>query len=208
MSLEIWIAFVLASTIVLVIPGPTILTVISYSVAHGRKANGPLVAGVALGDATALCFSLLGLGSLLAASAMWFSIIKWCGGLYLLYLGIKLWRSGVAGVELERVATQFKPGKLFKDSYIVTALNPKSILFFVAFLPQFIDHRGDVGTQMWILATTFVVLAAVNAGLYGVFASSVRRVVTSQRSRKVFNRSGGGLLMAAGVWALFARRAV
>src|SRR6184192_410040 len=95
MALELWLGFVAASAVVLVIPGPTILTVISYSASHGNRANVALVAGVALGDSTALVMSLLGLGVLLAASAFWFTVVKWIGGLYLLYLGIKLLRSGV-----------------------------------------------------------------------------------------------------------------
>jgi threonine/homoserine/homoserine lactone efflux protein len=84
MSLELWLAFVAASAVMLVLPGPTILTVISYSIAHGRRANLPLVAAVALGDSTALVLSLLGLGALLATSATWFTVIKWVGGLFLL----------------------------------------------------------------------------------------------------------------------------
>ncbi len=86
MSIEIWFAFALASVALLAIPGPTILTVVSYSIAQGRRANIPLVAAVALGDSTALLFSLLGLGAVLATSAFWFTVIKWIGGLYLLYM--------------------------------------------------------------------------------------------------------------------------
>ena len=84
MSLELWLAFVAASAVLLVIPGPTILTVISYSLAHGRRANVPLVAAVALGDSTALALSLLGLGAVLASSAFWFTVVKSAGGLYLI----------------------------------------------------------------------------------------------------------------------------
>ena len=108
MSIELWFAFVAASAVLLIIPGPTILTVISYSMAHGRRANLPLVAAVALGDSTALVVSLLGLGALLATSAFWFTVVKWAGGLYLLYLGIKLFvnragHSSRAGLTMEAV---------------------------------------------------------------------------------------------------------
>ena len=206
MSMEIWLAYVVASTIVLVIPGPTILTVISYSVTHGRGANAPLVAGVALGDSTALCCSLLGLGTLLAASAFWFSVVKGIGGLYLLYLGIKLMRAGVSPLPLDPVQKRVSWKKLFGDSYLVTALNPKSMVFFIAFLPQFIDHHENTGLQMWLLAATFVVLATINATLYAVFASSIRARLASPRTRKGFNLAGGSLLCAAGIWALCAKR--
>ena len=165
MSVEIWLAFVAASAILLVIPGPTILTVISYSVAHGRRANVPLVAAVALGDSTALLLSLLGLGALLAASAFWFTAVKWAGGLYLVYLGVKLLRAGIATVEVAAPAVPDSRWRLFANTYVVTALNPKGMIFFVAFLPQFLDPAGDVRAQLWLLSITFVALATGNAAL-------------------------------------------
>ena len=111
MSIELWLAFVGASAILLVLPGPTILTVISYSVAHGRRANAALVAAVALGDSTALALSLVGLGALLATSAFWFTVVKWAGGLYLLYLGIKLLRAGASsGMPVAPAAARARAG--------------------------------------------------------------------------------------------------
>ena len=111
MSIQLWLAFVAASAILLIIPGPTILTVISYSIAHGRRANLPLVAAVALGDSTALVVSLLGLGALLATSAFWFTVVKWVGGLYLLYLGVKLLRAGITAAELAAPAAPQSRGR-------------------------------------------------------------------------------------------------
>jgi threonine/homoserine/homoserine lactone efflux protein len=208
MSIELWLAFVAASAILLVIPGPTILTVISYSMAHGRRAQVPLVAAVALGDSTALVVSLLGLGALLATSALWFTAVKWVGGLYLLYLGVKLLRSGIASTELALPALPGSYWKLFVNTYLVTALNPKGIVFFVAFLPQFIDPGTDAGRQLWILGVTFVVMATINATLYAVFAGAARRLLSSASAQRRFNLSGGALLSVAGVWALLARRPV
>lgn len=206
MAFEIWLAFVAASAAVLVIPGPTILTVISYSVAHGRRADIPLVTAVALGDSTALAFSLLGLGALLAASAVWFTAIKLIGGFYLLYLGVRLLRTGATAANLVMAVPPASPWKLFANTYLVTALNPKGMIFFVAFLPQFIDHTGKITAQLWLLATTFVVLAIVNATLYALFAGSARRLLSSPRAQQRFNIVGGSLLSAAGIWSLFAKR--
>lgn len=206
MALEIWLAFVAASAVVLVIPGPTILTVISYSVAHGRHANIPLVAAVALGDSTALTFSLCGLGALLSASALWFTVVKLIGGLYLLYQGVKMLRAGVAPATPDMAAPVASPWRLFANTYLVTALNPKGIIFFVAFLPQFINHTNEAGRQLWLLASTFVVLATINATLYATFAASARRLLCSPKAQRRFNIAGGSLLMAAGIWALLARR--
>ena len=207
MSIELWIAFVGASAILLVLPVPTILTVISYSVAQGRRANVPLVAAVALGDSTALVLSLVGLGALLATSALWFTLVKWAGGLYLLYLGIKLLRAGTSPLQAAEADASASRWKLFANTYLVTALNPKGIVFFVAFLPQFIQPHADVRLQMWVLAVTFVVMAMINATLYAVFAASARRLLSSSRAQRRFNLAGGTLLSAAGVWALLARRA-
>ena len=206
MPIELWLAFVAASSVLLVIPGPTILTVISYSMSHGRRANLPLVAAVALGDSTALVVSLLGLGALLAASAFWFTVVKWAGGLYLLYLGIKLLRAGIGGAEIAAPAAPHSRWRLFANTYLVTALNPKGIVFFVAFLPQFLSPAADVTRQLWVLATTFVAMAALNATLYAVFAGSARKLLASPRAQRRFNLAGGSLLSAAGVWALLARR--
>jgi threonine/homoserine/homoserine lactone efflux protein len=207
LSIELWLAFVGASAILLVLPGPTILTVISYSVSQGRRANVPLVAAVALGDSTALVLSLVGLGALLATSALWFTLVKWAGGLYLLYLGTKLLRAGASPLQATEADASASRWKLFANTYLVTALNPKGIVFFVAFLPQFIQPHADVAPQLWVLAVTFVVMATINATLYAVFAASARRLLSSPRAQRRFNLAGGTLLSAAGVWALMARRA-
>ena len=206
MTIEHWLAFVAASSILLVIPGPTLLTVISYSVAHGQRARWPLVAGVALGDTTALVVSLLGLGTLLAASATAFTVVKWAGGLYLIWLGLQMLRAGVVQTGLVDRPAPASRWRLFANTWLVTALNPKGIIFFVAFLPQFLAPTAPLAPQLWLLATTFVVLAALNATAYAVFAGSARRLLASQRALRRFNLAGGGLLSVAGIWALLARR--
>jgi threonine/homoserine/homoserine lactone efflux protein len=208
MPIEIWFAFVAASAVLLFIPGPTILTVISYSLAHGRRAHLPLVAAVALGDSTAMAVSLLGLGTLLAASAFWFTTIKWVGGLYLLYLGSKLLRAGITSQTLIAPAAHDSRWRFFVNTYLVTALNPKGIVFFVAFLPQFVSPDADVTRQLWVLAATFVVMAILNATFYTVFAGSARRLLASPWAQRSLNIAGGSLLITAGVWALLAKRHV
>lgn len=207
MTIELWLAFVAASVVLLIIPGPTILSVISYSVAHGRRANVPLVAAVALGDSTALALSLLGLGALLATSAFWFTVVKWVGGLYLLWLGIKLLRAGASPLVADAPPVPVSRWRLFANTWLVTALNPKGMVFFVAFLPQFLRADAPTAPQLWVLAITFVVLATINATLYAVFAAAARRLLASPRAQRRFNLAGGGLLSVAGLWALTVRRA-
>jgi threonine/homoserine/homoserine lactone efflux protein len=208
MSLEAWLAFVAATAILVVIPGPTILTVISYSMSHGKRARLPLVAAVTLGDSTALVLSLLGLGALLAASAVLFTVVKVAGGLYLLFLGFKMFRAGFSPAEaLNTAAPPASMWRLFGNTWLVTALNPKGIVFFVAFLPQFVDRHADINHQLWVLAVTFVVVATINATLYAVFAATAVSFLESRRAKQGFNIAGGSLLSIAGAWALLAKRA-
>jgi len=179
MSFEHWFAFAAASAVLLAIPGPTILLVISYALGHGRKTAGATVAGVALGDFTAMTASMLGLGALLATSAAIFTVLKWVGAAYLIWLGIKLWRAPVAAggdADVETTPTE-RPLRIFFHTYAVTALNPKSIVFFVAFLPQFLDLGQPLFTQMAIFELTFLTLAIVNA-------SRPRREIVARACRR------------------------
>ncbi len=207
MSFEIWIAFSLATIVLLIIPGPTILTVISFSLSHGNKAKIPLILAVALGDSTALALSLLGLGVLLSESAFCFQMIKWAGGLYLIYLGSKLLLSEFSALRiLPGSAEQRSSLALFINTYLVTALNPKGIIFFVAFLPQFINTSQAVAPQLWLLASTFVILATLNATAYSAFAGKAKSLISSPKASRVFNIFGGSLMCFAGLWALSVRR--
>jgi threonine/homoserine/homoserine lactone efflux protein len=209
MSLEHWLAFVAASSILLAIPGPTILLVISYSLSHGRKVASATVAGVALGDFTAMTASMLGLGALLATSALLFTVLKWVGAGYLIYLGIKLWRAPVSGqaVDSEKDAPAVRPLKVFLHTYAVTALNPKSIVFFVAFLPQFLDLTKPLFFQMTVFEVTFLILATINAALYGLLASMARDTIRKPKVQRIVNRTGGSLMIGAGLLSLGFKRA-
>ncbi|MFC3060011.1 LysE family translocator [Paenirhodobacter populi] len=204
MTLEQWLAFAAASAVLLAIPGPTILLVISYALGHGKKAARATVSGVALGDFTAMTASMLGLGALLAASAMLFTVLKWIGAAYLVYLGIKLWRAPVAAGEASmdtEALPKEKPLRIFLHSYVVTALNPKSIIFFVAFLPQFLNTAQPVLPQMVVFETTFLVLAILNTTFYALVASTARKSIRKPNVQRAVNRIGGSLMIGAGALA-------
>ena len=210
MPIETWLAFVAASAVLLAIPGPTILLVISYALGHGRKIASATVAGVALGDFTAMTASMLGLGALLATSATLFTVLKWIGAAYLIYLGIKLWRAPVSSgmaVEEDQVPSE-RPFRIFLHTYVVTALNPKSIMFFVAFLPQFLDLTRPLFLQVAVFETTFLVLATLNATLYALLASLARTQIRKPRVQRIVNRTGGPLMIGAGLLTLGWKRAV
>jgi threonine/homoserine/homoserine lactone efflux protein len=206
MSFEHWLAFAAASAVILAIPGPTILLVISYALSHGRKSAGATVAGVALGDFTAMTASMLGLGALLAASAALFTVLKWVGGAYLIYLGIKLWRAPV-GEQADAQTNEAQPVRIFLHAYAVTALNPKSIIFFVAFLPQFLISSEPLLPQMVLFEVTFLVLATINAASYALIAAGARKTIRKPSIQRIVNRTGGGLLVGAGVLAAGWRKA-
>lgn len=209
MSIEHWLAFVAASAVLLAIPGPTILLVISYALSHGRRVATATVAGVALGDFTAMTASMLGLGALLAASSELFTVLKWAGAAYLIYLGIKLWRTPVSerAADLEAAdVPAARPFRIFLHTYAVTALNPKSIVFFVAFLPQFLDLSQPLFVQMAIFEVTFLTLATLNAGLYGLLAALACNQIRKPRVQKIVNRTGGTLMIGAGLLSLGFKR--
>lgn len=209
MTIENWLAFVAASAVLLAIPGPTILLVISYALGHGRRVATATVAGVALGDFTAMTASMLGLGALLATSAALFTVLKWVGAAYLIYLGIKLWRAPITErVDLDdAAATKERPFRIFLHTYVVTALNPKSIVFFVAFLPQFLDLSQPLFFQMAVFETTFLVLATLNAALYGILAAMARDTIRKPKVQRIVNRTGGSLMIGAGLLTLGFKRA-
>ncbi|PRD40975.1 lysine transporter LysE [Phyllobacterium phragmitis] len=198
MTLEIWLAFTAASAILLIIPGPTVLLVVSYALGQGWRTAFPMAFGVALGDFTAMTLSMLGVGALLAASATIFTAVKWVGAAYLIWLGIKLFRAG-GTMEAEVRQGAASPLRMLAHAWLVTALNPKSITFFVAFLPQFLDPNLDFMTQLAIFEATFLVLAFVNAFGYALAATRARSVFRSRRAIGIFNRAGGTLLIGAGV---------
>jgi threonine/homoserine/homoserine lactone efflux protein len=202
MALETWLAFLAASGVMLLIPGPTILLVIGQSLGGGRRAALPLVAGVALGDLTAMTLSLAGLGALLAASAALFTALKWAGAAYLVWLGVKLFRAPVEQDAMPPVTAR----RAMRDAYVVTALNPKSIAFFVAFVPLFVDAAQPFLPQAAVLVASFVTLAALNATAYALLASRLSGAVRRPGVRRAFNRVGGSMLVGAGAATALAGR--
>jgi threonine/homoserine/homoserine lactone efflux protein len=213
-TLEIWFAFALASAVLLAIPGPTVMLVISYALGRGRDSAWATVPGVALGDLTAMTVSLAGAGAVLAASASLFTVLKLCGAAYLVWLGVGLWR--VPPEMLEAKTQEIRHGertpkernRMFWNTYVVTALNPKSIVFFIAFVPQFVTSHTPLIPQFAIMIATFVGLAAVNTALWALLVGEMRRRFERPDTLRLINRTGGGFLIGAGVLTALTRRSV
>lgn len=199
MSIELYLAFIVASVVLLVIPGPTISLLLGTAMARGTTAAMAMVPGVVLGDAVAAALSLAGVGAILSASATLFTIVKVCGAAYLIWLGIKMLREANSMTALAPQASS--PARDAHKAFLVTLLNPKSILFFVAFLPQFVDPSQPTGPQLLLLGITFVVLGGVNAAAYAWAAGSAAQLMR-ESARRWLTRIGGGCLIGAGAFAL------
>jgi len=197
MPLDLWLAFAAASFVVVVIPGPTILLVVSYALTQGRRVAVATALGVALGDFIAVSLSLAGLGAILLTSAWAFTALKWVGAGYLVFLGIKLLRSAPHLHDVT-APTPTPAKRIFAHSALVTALNPKGIVFIIAFVPQFLSADLPVMPQFLTMLVTFVSLGAVNALAYALLADQLGRRIHSPKALTWINRIGGVTLITMG----------
>ncbi|WP_341864244.1 LysE family translocator [Gymnodinialimonas sp. 57CJ19] len=206
MPLDTCITFVAATTVLLLIPGPTILLVLSYAISQGRRVAVSTAAGVAVGDLVAMTASLAGLGAVVLASATLFAALKWAGAVYLVYLGVKMIvsarRVNFALPQTDAISTR----RTFTHAAAVTALNPKSIAFFIAFVPQFIQPGAPLMPQFAILVGTFVTMAALNALAYALLAGSLRDRLARPGVIAWLTRAGGATLIGMGVLTATLRR--
>lgn len=207
MSPELWIAFAAACWVIVLIPGPTVLLVVAYALGEGRRTALWTVAGVFLGDLVAMTASVLGLGVLLATSGLLFSALKWAGAAYLVWLGWKLWRAPVEGARVEAKAAATSGRRMLLHAFAVTATNPKGLMFFIAFLPQFVDAARPAAPQLAVMIATFTGIAAVNATGYAFAAGALRDRLASPRALRWLNRGGGGALIAMGAATALINRA-
>ncbi|MEL7151663.1 MAG: LysE family translocator [Pseudomonadota bacterium] len=203
-----WIAFLAASTALLLIPGPTVLLVLAYALSKGKRIAVPTALGVATGDLIAMTASLAGLGALVLTSATLFTALKWIGAVYLIWLGIKMILSAKqASLDLPQAKGDLTPRVAFANAAAVTALNPKSIVFFIAFVPQFVSASDPFLPQATILIASFVVLAGINALAYALLADKLRATIRRPAVIQWLTRAGGGTLIAMGVATATLRRA-
>ena len=207
MSFDLWLAFVAASTALLLIPGPTVLLVLSYAISQGRRVALATAFGVALGDLIAMSASLAGLGALVLASATLFTALKWVGAVYLVWLGVKLLRAKPAGALGVETDADIPARGIFRHAATVTALNPKSIAFFIAFVPQFIRPEAPLLPQFAVLIATFVGLATLNALAFALLADRLRARIRKPSVRLWLSRTGGGALVGMGTLTAAIKRA-
>ncbi|WP_057466301.1 LysE family translocator [Pseudovibrio sp. POLY-S9] len=199
MAIEVWLTYVLACTILLIIPGPTVLMVSSYGISQGLRAVVASALGVSLGSILLISVALAGLGAVISTSALLYDILQYAGATYLIYLGVSMWRrKSILKDQMEIVATTRL--QIFRDTFLVSAFNPKDMLFFVAFLPQFVEDTIPVIPQFILLGTTFVILGGINTMFWTSMAGSCSAMLTGGKCAKRLNRIGGTGLLSAGLF--------
>ena len=192
------LAFIGASLALALTPGPAVVYIIARTLAQGRACGLASVVGVALGNLGNAIGAALGLAALFAISSAAFTVVKWAGAAYLIYLGVRMWRTVPAAnagavPEVPRQAVR----RVFRDGFVVALLNPKTTLFFAAFLPQFIDPARSLLVQFLLMASTFALVEILTELFIASAANRIRPWL--QRVGKAFNRACGGVFMAIGV---------
>ena len=195
MELHTWLIYLLAATGLSLSPGPNGLLALTHGALHGRKAVFT-VAGGACGFVVVIALSMFGIGALLQASLVWLTVMKWLGGAYLVWLGIQGWRSPPIGAELRGSEAPRAPWSLFRQGALSALTNPKGLLFFAAFLPQFIDPARSLWLQFVVMAATFAVIEIATE----LFIAGMARRISPwlRRVGKRFNQACGGVFMAVG----------
>jgi threonine/homoserine/homoserine lactone efflux protein len=203
MSLSLYLAFVLAVTILMLIPGPNVALIVANSLNHGARYGLMTVAGTSAAMVLQLALTGLGMTALLGEFSRGFEILRWVGVAYLLWLGISAWRA--PPTDLTRTKADSKAlGRLFWRGFLVSFTNPKTLLFYAAFFPQFVDARAPAAPRIALLAVTFVALAVLLDGGWALLAGRFRAALAL--NGKLRNRLTGGCLTAAALGLALARR--
>jgi homoserine/homoserine lactone efflux protein len=202
MSLNLYLAYLAACIVLVIVPGPTVTVIVANSLRYGTRAGLLNVAGTQLGLAVMIGVVILGLASLLEAIGWWFEVLRLAGAAYLIWLGIKLFRSEGT---LDSPGAAPKPrGGFFVQGFVVLMSNPKIIVLFGALFPQFIDPKGDYLEQVLLLGITAMITAAIFDSIYAVTAGRAGGLLSRARVR-LLSKISGGFLIGGGVWLALTR---
>jgi threonine/homoserine/homoserine lactone efflux protein len=201
-SLEIYFAYVLACAVITLIPGPTVTVIVANSLAHGTRAGLANVAGTQLGLAAMMGILVVGLSSVIAAMGWLFDWLRIAGAIYLVWIGWKLLRAPEALADPKNAAVP--RGGFVLQGFLVLMSNPKALLWFGAFIPQFVDPRGNYVAQIALLGVTAMAVALLSDGAYAVLTGRAGLLLRKDRVRLV-SRVGGSLLVGGGLWLALTR---
>lgn len=197
MALHTWLLYLAAAVGLSLTPGPNSLLVLTHGALHGHRKTCFTVAGGALGFAALIALSMLGIGAVLQTSAGALTVLKLIGGAYLVWLGIQLWRAPAIHLQADAATTNTRGAGMFRQGLLTAVSNPKALLFYGAFLPQFIDPRRDLLMQFIVMVTIFVAIECVVEYLLALLAHRIRPLL--ERAGRRFNRVCGGMFVAIGV---------
>jgi threonine/homoserine/homoserine lactone efflux protein len=196
MQINTWLIFFAASLGLSLSPGPNGLLVLTHGALYGRRKALFTITGGAIGFVAIIALSMFGVGALVKSSILWLTILKWVGGIYLIWLGVQVWRSPPIDLEFH-ISGEIRSGRsMFRQGALSAVTNPKVLLFFSAFLPQFIDPQRSLALQFVIMASTFVILEMLTEYLLASTAHQIRPWL--RRVGRNFNRVCGGLFVVIG----------
>ncbi len=200
MPLDVYLAYIVACFVIAIIPGPTVTVIVANSLAHGPRAGLLNVAGTQLGLALMMAVLVVGLSSVIAAMAWAFEILRWAGAAYLVWLGWKL----LTSEPVENQKPSLPKGGFLLQGFLVLMANPKALLWFGAFIPQFVDPKGNYVGQIVLLGVTAMAVALVSDGAYAVLTGGAGNLLSKKRI-KLVSRLGGGFLIGGGIWLALTR---
>ena len=203
MTFELYAGFIAASVLLILMPGPNVALIVANSLAHGTRYGLVTVAGTSCAMVLQLAVAVLGLGGLLALAAGWLEWVRWLGVAYLIYLGVSAWSA--PATDLPGVRAQGRSMRtMFMRGFLVSLTNPKTLLFYSAFLPQFVSPGADQASQLAVLAVTFLAIAAVLDSGWAQLAARSRGLLSL--SGRMLNRTTGGVFITGAVGLALARR--
>ena len=203
MSIELYLTFVAASAALIAVPGPNVALIVANSVAHGRRYGLLTVAGTSAAMVPQLALTVLGMTGALTLMSHVFEWVRWAGVAYLVWLGVQAWRS--PAVDLTRIPPLLRSGRaIFTRGFLVSLTNPKTLLFYGAFFPQFVAPGADLVPQLALLSATFLAVAAALDGCWALAAARLRGALAMRGALR--NRLTGGFYFAAAFGLLSARR--
>jgi len=203
MDFNLYIAFFAATTIMILLPGPSVMLTVAHSISFGWRRALATVTGATIGVGIQLAITLVGMTSLMVLMAEWFEWLRWAGIAYLAYLGIQQWR---AQPEPDAAPAVRSGRSLLIQGVVVTTANPKSMFFLAAFFPQFIDPVAAPGPQFALLGATFLAITFGFTALWAVAASHAGGAFRTRRGVRLRNRIAGSLMLGAGLGLALVRR--
>ena len=203
MSLQLYLAYIAACVALALLPGPIVTLVIANGLRHGTRAALTNIAGVQAALLIVIGVVAIGLTSLMATMGYWFDWVRFAGAIYLVWLGVKLIRDPVQGLKSDEAPPPPRGG-FFLQGFLVALSNPKLLVFFGAFIPQFVDMSRDHLPQVALLGVTFMVVAGLTDAAYALLAGRVRSFFSARRTR-MLSRVSGGFMIGGGVWLALTR---